>query len=283
MATLNEYYKTDFSRYMGINKSWILQDPNGNKIDISAQVHLDFLSNAKFVSFFVPKVTDPIRVFIELINHLDNALKILDDIGVKTTVPGDSEMDIVEMNFTKRIYIYSENQLEPIMIQELIEVVKKDDLFLHIRDSYYLTERIKNEKPLAFISHDSKDKEKYASKIAIGLQRLMCPVWYDEFSLKVGDSLRESIEKGLKKCKKCILILSPNYLENKGWTKIEFNSIFTREIIETRKLVLPVWCGISKGDLFEYSPSLVDRVGINWEKGEDEVIRKLYSSITTTD
>jgi hypothetical protein len=40
----------------------------------------------------------------------------------------------------------------------------------------------------------------------------MITVWYDEFSLKVGDSLRESIEKGIKECKKCILILTQNYL-----------------------------------------------------------------------
>ncbi len=69
---------------------------------------------------------------------------------------------------------------------------------------------------MVFISHDSHDKEEVASKIAIELTRRVCPVWYDEFSLKVGDSLRESIEKGLKECKKCILILSPSFLTNKG-------------------------------------------------------------------
>ena len=85
----------------------------------------------------------------------------------------------------------------------------------------------------------------------------MCPVWFDEFSLKVGDRLRESIEKGIRECKKCILVLTPNFLSNPGWTKVEFNSIFTREIVEKQDLVLPVWRDVSRDQVFEYSPTLV--------------------------
>lgn len=82
---------------------------------------------------------------------------------------------------------------------------------LQFRDNKFVEERNRFEVPLAFISHDSRDQEQVAKSIAIGLQRLLCPVWYDEFSLKLGDNLRDSIEKGLKECKKCILVLSPNY------------------------------------------------------------------------
>ncbi len=63
-------------------------------------------------------------------------------------------------------------------------------------------------------------------------------MWYDEFSLRVGDNLRDSIEKGLKECRRCILVLSPNFISNKGWTKTEFDSIFTRQILEEERLVL---------------------------------------------
>lgn len=78
--------------------------------------------------------------------------------------------------------------------------------------------RSAREKPLAFVSHDLRDKD-VAGSIAIGLSKLMCPVWYDEFSLKVGDRLRENIEKGLKECKKCIIVMSSNFCSNTGWTK----------------------------------------------------------------
>jgi hypothetical protein len=107
----------------------------------------------------------------------------------------------------------------------------------------------------------------------------MCPVWYDEFSLKVGDRLRESIELGLKECKKCVLVISQNFLSNTGWTKVEFNSIFTREIIQRDDFLLPVWHGVTKEEVFNYSPSLADRVGVNWNLGEAEVLRRLFRSI----
>ena len=109
---------------------------------------------------------------------------------------------------------------------------------------------------------------------------MLCPVWYDEFSLKVGDNLRESIEKGLKECKKCILILSQNFIANNGWTKKEFDSIFTREIVEEKKLVLPVWYKVTKECVYDYSPSLLNVKGADWEMlGEDEVCRQLHRVI----
>jgi hypothetical protein len=104
-------------------------------------------------------------------------------------------------------------------------------------------------------------------------------VWYDEYSLKVGHSLREQIEKGLKECKKCILILTPNYLSNEGWGKKEFNSVFTRELIEKQNVVLPVWHNVSAREIYEYSPSLADRVALNWSAGVEEVARKLKHAI----
>ena len=111
------------------------------------------------------------------------------------------------------------------------------------------------------------------------MQKLMCPVWYDEYSLKVGDSLREEIEKGIKECNKCILILTPNYLSNQGWGKQEFDSVFTRELIETKKVILPVWHGITKNHVYEYSPALADRVAVNWQEGVAAVARKLKQAL----
>lgn len=107
----------------------------------------------------------------------------------------------------------------------------------------------------------------------------MCPVWYDEFSLKVGDSLRESIEIGLKECSKCILVITPNFLGNGGWSKREYDSIFTRELIEKQKVILPVWHEVSKEQVYEYSPILADRVAVQWSLGLTEVTRKLLHAI----
>jgi hypothetical protein len=151
---------------------------------------------------------------------------------------------------------------------------------LQFRDEGYVRGRSQFEKPLAFISHDSKDKENIARPIAINLQRKVCPVWYDEFSLSLGDKLRESIEKGLRECKKCILILSPHFFANKGWGKKEFESIFTREILEEQRLVLPIWCGVSSQQVYEYSPSLLNVKAVDWNVlGEEEVCRQIFVAV----
>ena len=57
----------------------------------------------------------------------------------------------------------------------------------------------------AFISHASEDKESLVRPLAVALQAAEVTVWYDAFTLTVGDSLRRSImdfaAQGLSKVK----------------------------------------------------------------------------------
>ena len=184
-----------------------------------------------------------------------------------------------DVQMSKRVFIYSETQLSEQDVAKLKEEGSRRGPEVQFRSHIHAMMRSRQEKPLAFISYDSRDRD-VAQSIAVGFQRLMCPVWYDEFSLKAGDNLRDSIEKGLRECKKCVLVLSPNFFSNRGWTKREFDSVFTREILEERQLVLPVWHGVEEQAVYEYSPSLLNVKGLNWKQlGEDEVCRRLYLAI----
>jgi hypothetical protein len=175
--------------------------------------------------------------------------------------------------------VYSDADVPKAAVEQLKAYCADRDIRLILRDRSYANQRNQLETPEAFISHDSRDKREVAEAIAVGLQKRMCPVWYDEFSLHVGDSLRESIERGIREARVCIVILSPNFLANTGWTKSEFNAIFTRELIEKKKLILPVWHQVSAADVYEYSPSLADRFGLSTERGMEEVVRRLHSAI----
>ena len=126
------------------------------------------------------------------------------------------------------------------------------------------------EKPLAFISHDRRDQDDLVRPLVHALSKLMCHVWYAEYSLKVGDSLRESIEKGMKETRKCILVLSPNFLSNAGWAKAEFDSVFTREILEGQNVFMPIWHNVTEREVYEYSPRLKDRVALLSTIGGEE-------------
>lgn len=278
MATLREYFDTDFQKVLNVANTLTISNAT-DKIDILTRVHQDFDSNTKYLSFFIPKNPDSLQALAGLINNLDKALAIGDGVEVQSGLPGEKLTNSKDLNFSGKIFAYCETEIENEQLEKLQAEIKPKGLYIQYRGPQFAIKRSEIEKPLAFISHDSKDKDLIARPIAIGLSKLMCPVWYDEYSLKVGDKLRESIEKGIKECKKCVLVLSPSFLSNEGWTKVEFNSIFTRELIEETDLVLPVWCGIDKKELFEYCPTLVNKVGVKIEVGMEEVIRKLYHSI----
>ena len=60
-----------------------------------------------------------------------------------------------------------------------------------------------------FISHASDDKDLFVRPLAHALKAHGLKVWYDEFSLRPGDSLRRSIDRGLAECIAGLVVLSP--------------------------------------------------------------------------
>jgi hypothetical protein len=277
MPTLRQYYDTDF-KVMNISRPIDLKS-SGEAFQVQVHIHLDFDASVRFVSCYIPTCNNPIAVCASLVDNVPKVLESGEGLLVKTNLPGEEGADSSELKFSGRIFFYCEDIVDRVQFHSLRDQAKANGLFIQYRGPEYAAARTRLEHPLAFISHDSRDKDSVARPIAYELSKLMCPVWFDEFTLKVGDRLRESIEKGLKECKKCILILSTNFLNNSGWTKVEFNSIFTREVLEEQNLVLPVWKNISRREVYNYSPSLADRVAVSWSLGLEEVVRKLHRAI----
>jgi hypothetical protein len=80
-----------------------------------------------------------------------------------------------------------------------------------------------------FISHASEDKDEIARPLAHALQSEGYRVWYDEFTLTVGDSLRKSIDQGLAGSDFGVVILSKHFFE-KHWPEQELNGLASKEI-----------------------------------------------------
>jgi TIR domain len=80
----------------------------------------------------------------------------------------------------------------------------------------------KNKRWDAFISHASEDKDSVARPLYKLLRDKGLEIWYDEFTLKVGDSLRKSIDQGLSKSVCGIVVLSKDFFSKK-WPKHELN------------------------------------------------------------
>jgi hypothetical protein len=279
MATLRQYFDTDFRNYMAAAQTWPAKSQSGT-IEIVARLHQDFTGGSKFASFYVPAIQDAFAVCRELLATVPTLINNVESsIRVAMGYPG-AQKDSQTLVYTGHVYIYSEKDFTPQQITALGVLASRLSQVVEVRGSSMVTLRSASERPLAFISHDFRDKELVARPLAVALSWLNCPLWYDEFSLHVGDSLRDSFERGLKECGKCIVVLSPNYLSNEGWTKAESNSIFTRELVETRRLILPVWYQVTKREIYEYSPSLADRFAVIWEGNADGVAHKLYKPLT---
>ncbi len=112
-----------------------------------------------------------------------------------------------------------------------------------------------------FISHASEDKEEFVRPLAETLEQLGVKVWYDEFTLKVGDSLRRSIDHGLVNSKFGTVILSSSFFA-KNWPQYELDAMVAKEM-EGHKMILPIWHKVTKTEVLNFSPSIADKVALN--------------------
>ena len=131
-----------------------------------------------------------------------------------------------------------------------------------------------------FVSHASEDKESFVRPLVEALRSSGLTVWFDEATLKVGDGLRRSIEKGLAKSRYGIVVISKAFLA-KEWPQRELDGLVAREEDGT-KVVLPVWHDISAHDVRSRSPMLADRLAVPSSKGVQVVVQELLQVIRPT-
>lgn len=112
-----------------------------------------------------------------------------------------------------------------------------------------------------FISHATEDKESFADELHEELKKAGVKVWYDSINIAWGDSLRASIDNGLKKSKYGIVVITTHYI-NKGWTKYELDGLFQIEMTNG-KTILPIWHNITKKEVQDFSPSLAGRAALS--------------------
>ncbi len=78
------------------------------------------------------------------------------------------------------------------------------------------------------------------------------------YGLKIGDSLRRKIDKGLANSRFGIVVLSKEFIK-KGWTNYELDGIITK-VVTGEQILLPIWHNITKQEVIDFSPSLADKL-----------------------
>jgi hypothetical protein len=133
-----------------------------------------------------------------------------------------------------------------------------------------------DQKKDVFISHASEDKP-YVEPLVAKLEEAGISVWYDRLVLEWGDDLRSKIDSGLATCQYGIVVLSKSFLGKKKWTEHELNGLFAREQAG-KKLILPIWHGITRDDLLQYSPAFADRLAmISAADSYDDIVKGLLA------
>lgn len=95
-----------------------------------------------------------------------------------------------------------------------------------------------------FVSHASEDKEDIARPLVVALEKRGLHVWFDELSIRWGQSIHRSIEEGIAHSRFGLIIISPHFMA-KQWTNAELDALYDRSITDETAGILPLWHGVT--------------------------------------
>lgn len=129
-----------------------------------------------------------------------------------------------------------------------------------------------------FICHASEDKDDFVRELAELLRAKGARVWYDEFTIRVGNRLRREIDRGLVNSRFGIVIVSDHFFA-KEWPQKELDGLFSLDT-EEQSRILPIWHKVTKDEVARHSPTLADIVALNTgvqsaEEIADELLRMM--------
>ena len=93
-------------------------------------------------------------------------------------------------------------------------------------------------KACVFLSHSSKDKS-LARRIAEDLQKANIDVWLDKWKILVGDSVTQSIQRGLQEADFVAVLLTKHSVES-GWVEKEWQTKVEVEATARKVAILPL-------------------------------------------
>lgn len=110
-----------------------------------------------------------------------------------------------------------------------------------------------------FLSHASEDKEEVARPLKNALEERGLSVWFDEINIKIGQSIRLEIERGINNARFGVVIVSESFFA-KQWTQAELDALFSKKMQNGENLILPVWHRVTKDQVQSMSMLLA---GVN--------------------
>ena len=131
-----------------------------------------------------------------------------------------------------------------------------------------------------FISHASEDKD-WVGPLAVALRNEGLDIWYDEYELQIGDSVRDKIDQGLLQSRYGLVVFSPKFFE-KHWPQYELDGLVARQNAGER-VILHIWHRLTMAEISQRSLSLTNIFALNSLTDSVEVIaRKIAVKVRGT-
>jgi len=112
--------------------------------------------------------------------------------------------------------------------------------------------------PCIFISHSHVDKKRFVQRLALDLRDAGAEVFYDDWSIKPGERLRNRISAGIKHCDYFVVVLSVRSVRS-AWVKRELDEAMLLEIQGYGPCVVPVVIG-----RLDHTSIPTDLLGLLW-------------------
>jgi TIR domain len=113
-----------------------------------------------------------------------------------------------------------------------------------------------------FLCHAGEDKEEMARPLRDALEARGVTVWFDEVNIKVGQSIRDRVERGISTCRFGVVVISPSFFV-KPWTMAELDALFDKKMDSGQDVVLPIWHRVSRDEVVRHLPLLAGTLALN--------------------
>lgn len=113
-----------------------------------------------------------------------------------------------------------------------------------------------------FLSHASEDKDEIARPLANALTARGFTVWFDELNIRVGQSIRREIERGIREARFGLVIVSEHFMA-KQWTQAELDALWGKKLAAQDDSLLPVWHKVTYDEVQQGLPLLAGLHALN--------------------
>ncbi|HEX2266360.1 MAG TPA: toll/interleukin-1 receptor domain-containing protein [Solirubrobacterales bacterium] len=118
----------------------------------------------------------------------------------------------------------------------------------------------------SFLSYARIDGSEVGAELRDHLESFGASVWFDEISIRPGQSQSRQMDLGLQKARAGIVLLTPAYIAGRFWTERELGALLGKETL------IPVLHNVTFEDVRQYSGILPDLAGFETARDSVEII-----------